>query len=267
MTELLVVELARRFWEQAGEIEPFPRELRRAVAYALPLGIVELPRLGLGGLRHYLTRRGLGCAPGGADRRLRAALVARVGQGLVFLDGTDPPDERRFSLAHELAHFLADYWLPRRRAARQVGPGSLEVLDGRRAATRVERIDAALASVALAAHVHLMERTPDGHPAGAAIGRAERAADALALELLAPTEVALAVLEVAPGRPAAALAERFGLPPGVAEAYAARLGPLESPAAPLLRRLGLADALAAARPLTSNLGPGSNFDAPGRKHS
>jgi hypothetical protein len=244
VTELLVLELAQRFWQRAGGEEPFPRELRRPLAYALPLGIVELPRLRPAALGRHLERRGLACRGlAAADRPLRAALVALAGHGFVFLDGTDPADERRFSLAHEVAHFLADYWWPRQRIERRVGPASLEVLDGRRPPTRVERIDAALGGLQLTAHVHLMERTPDGHVAGAAIDRAEQTADTLALELLAPAEQALSALGPAPADPARLLAERFGLPPAVARRYAAQLIQPEPPAAAELRRLGLADLL------------------------
>jgi hypothetical protein len=247
MTELLVTELARRFWELAGGEEPFPRGLRPAVAYALPLGVVELPRLGVATLRRYLEQRGAGY-PLGGDRPLRAALVARDGDGLVFLDGTDPDDERRFSLAHEVAHFLAGYWWPRRRVEQRVGRPGLEVLDGRRAPTGVERIDAALGRVELAAHVHLMERTADGHAAGAAIDAAERTADALAFELLAPAGTAVGSLRQARGDPAGALAARFGLPAGAARAYAEQLVRPARPADALLRRLGLGDVLDLSHP-------------------
>jgi Zn-dependent peptidase ImmA (M78 family) len=39
--------------------------------------------------------------------------MARAGHGFISLDGSDADDERRFSLAHELAHFLLDYQDPR----------------------------------------------------------------------------------------------------------------------------------------------------------
>lgn len=239
MSSLLVTELARQFWERAGEPGDFPRDLGRAVSFALPLVVVQLPSLRVAAAAAWLLRRGSACLDGIPDRPLRACLVAHRGQGLVFIDGTDPHDERRFSLAHEVAHFLADYWWPRTRAERRVGPGALEVLDGLRPPTRAERIDALLAHVTLGTHLHLMERTPDGHPAGVTITQAEQTADDLALELLAPADAVGEALGADDS--VAMLVERFGLPPAVAGRYADRLRQPEPPADTLFRRLGLVE--------------------------
>lgn len=241
MPVLFVAELAAAFWSLAGRPGLFPRDLQRALALALPVAVVELPGLRLAALADWLARHGAACPLGGPDRPLRAGLVARAGRGLVFLDGTDPDDERRFSLAHETAHFLADYWWPRRQAERRLGPAALEVLDSQRRPTPAERVDAALAGLALGPHVHLMERTPSGHPAGSARGAAEQAADALALELLAPEAEAGPIARAAASDQEAAteLAARFGLPPAVARAYAQTLRPAEGEGAALLRMLGL----------------------------
>lgn len=239
---LWVTETAERFWAAAGEPEPFPRSLRRAALNALPLGIVLLPRLRLEGIRHWLERQGVSCALETPDRPLRACLVTRFGHGLVFLDGADPEDEQRFSLAHELAHFLQDCDRPRRLVAERLGPAALEVLDGLRPPRPEERAHALLAGVALRAQVHLMERTPDGHLPSARITAAERSADRLAFELLAP---ATELLPAGPGRSGAPerrqlvarLVGEYGLPPVPAQQYAALLAPAPAPVHPLLQRL------------------------------
>jgi hypothetical protein len=243
---LWVGEAAAAFWERAGGEEPFPRNLRGPIAYALPLGVVLLPRLRVAGVDDWLAAQGLPCAVSVRDRPLRACLVARHGQGFVFVDGTDPDDEQRFSLAHELAHFLRDYAHPRDRAVARLGPDILAVLDGLRLPTHAERIDAVLASVPLGVHVHLMDRTPDGHPPGVREDAAERQADLLALELLAPRAAVEAAL--APPGPHAAdrraivacLTATFGLPAAIATAYAGTLAPAAPAPSPFLRRLGLA---------------------------
>lgn len=207
-------------------------------------GWFSCPGCAWGGVDDWLRRQEIRCALGLADRPLRACLVARHEQGLIFIDGTDPPDEQRFSLAHELAHYLRDYWLPRREASARLGPAILGVLDGERPPRRDERIDALVARVELGYHVHLLDRAPDGAVASAAVGRVERNADLLAYELLAPAAAVLRDLSGADPRERRAAATRrlcdtFGLPTAQAAQYAALLVALPAPSDGLLRRLGL----------------------------
>src|SRR5262245_40736818 len=100
---------ASDFWRAAGFLEPFPRSLERAIAWALPLVVVKLPSLTIERMQGWLANRNIAIDCPVGDRLLRASLLAYRGVGVVFLDGSDSPDEIRFSLAHEVAHFLLDY--------------------------------------------------------------------------------------------------------------------------------------------------------------
>lgn len=229
-----VCELAECFWETAGPPPPFPRDLTMPATVGLRVRVLALPNLCLAGVRDWLARCQIPCPLAGPERALRACLFTWAGAGFVFLDAGDPPGERRFSLAHEVAHFLRDYDAPRRVAAARLGPGVLDVLDGKRPATAVERIHAVLRHVPVAAHVHLLRRDADGEARSPAERAAELAADRLAFELLAPAEL----FAGAPDAAAAAhrLRGEFGFPPGPAAAYAAALFPAP-PADPLVGRL------------------------------
>src|SRR5262249_6861344 len=147
----------------------------------------KLPRLGLEELRRWLALRGVTLTRASGFHPLRGALIARAGRGLVFLDGSDSDDERRFSLAHEVAHFLYDYLDPRKRALCALGDPISEVLDGRRVPRPEERLSALLRDVELGIYAHWMERSPDGAVTTAAVLAGEDRADRLALELLAPS--------------------------------------------------------------------------------
>ncbi len=158
-----------------------------------------------------------------AGRKLRACMVARNGWGVIFLDAADGADERRYSLAHELAHFLMDYWWPRERVIAALGPGVAPALDGLRPATAEERLNALFAGVKVGGQEHLMERGPDESIVSARVLAAEDAADRLALELLAPAEEARRRIGNAGAEAGEVLRAAFGLPQAAARAYGAFL--------------------------------------------
>ncbi len=239
MTALWVHETAAWFWGQAGGApDAFPRDLEEAASWALPLGVVALPGLRIAAVDRWLAARESGPRLQLPDRALRACVLVHEGNGLLFFDGADEPAERRFSVAHEVAHFLVEHAVPRERARRRLGPAVAEVLDGRRPPSHGEQLAAILAGVRLDVRIHLMERTPDGHAPHRETSRAERLADDLAFELLAPLDEVRARQPAGAGREQIerALRDVFGLPAAPAGLYARRLAPTR-PEGTLFRRL------------------------------
>ena len=228
MTNKEVTAWAERFWLSVGHVEPFPRSLESSVAWALPLAVVKLPHLGLFNMNEWLIQKGVISRCPTQDRRLHACLFAKVGHGLVFLDGSDPDDERRFSLAHEVVHFISDYLEPRNRALALLGDAGRDVLDGRRSPTPEERLRGVLHNVELGTYTHLIERSSAGSVTSIQTLEAEDRADRLALELIAPRLTVLACLkkrQVIWRSPTALeiaqeiLAHEYGLPFSVAKRY------------------------------------------------
>ncbi len=181
--------MAELFWCLCGEEELFPRSLERYIALAVPLTIVKLPKLRIAGVESWLVRRGVPVRFGCDDRNLRGCLVAHRGEGVLFVDGADPDDERRMTVAHELGHFLADYWYPRIVVAKKLGAGATDVLDGLRPATVLERVQSTFASATLHVNLNFMERR-DG-VGDVRLWSTESRADRVALALLAPANAVL----------------------------------------------------------------------------
>lgn len=211
------------FWEYAGELEDFPRSLERPLAVALPVALVKLPKLTLHEIETWLRLRGVPFSFRCNSRAVRGCLVAFGGKGVIFLEGSDPSDEQRFTLAHEIAHFLVDYWEPRQKAISKLGDDISSVFDGRRPPTVNERLYAILSSTNLGIYIDVMERSSASE---ADTWRVENQADKVALALLAPPDSVLKISDLSSGKfddrlnsITKSLIEDFGLPESISKLY------------------------------------------------
>ena len=208
------------FW--AGEpSDLFPRDLELEAITRLPLALVELPSLRTDGVAEWLAEHDSPLEIHVAPRPLRAALIAYGGVGVIFIDAMLDPGERLVGIAHEIAHFLNDYLVPRDEVERTT-PDLVEVLDGLRSPTRDDALTALLAHVPVGVHTHLLSRTTRGEYGSMETERSEDRAARVAWELVAPQQ---AVADAAGDLSnefivVRTLQSRFGLPGEAARAYA-----------------------------------------------
>ena len=237
MARTAATDAAEFFWKAAGQKERFPRNLEAPASWGLPVAIVKLPRLWGVDIRRYLQNTFTGQLSVPDYLPLRGFMLAADGKGLLFLNGGDPRDEQRYSLAHEIAHFLLDYYLPRLRTIEILGSGICEVLDGHRHATVDERVHAVLAAAPIGMYEYRLCKAADLGSAPAIHDESEAAADELAVELLAPFNAAIKQMKgfraddnfgAFQSRLRAKLIKVFGLPvfaaEGIAAVYAGRCG-------------------------------------------
>jgi hypothetical protein len=234
-TPVWCADLAAQFWAAAGPPPRFPRDLLAPVAVGFPVTVIHRHRLSVARVVEWFTDRSIRLRLDELDRPLRACLVADRGQGFIFLEAADDPAERRFSLAHEVAHFLRDYWHLRETTNQRLGPNIQAVLDGHRAPTLEERVQAVLRNVPVGPFTHLLRRDESGRPLTPTESEAEAAADRLAFELLAPVSALGSIVNRASllGR----LVKEFGLPPAPAGRYAAILVPELIGSGPVIGRI------------------------------
>jgi hypothetical protein len=160
--------------------------------------VVKLPVVTVRAVGRWLRRHRRTPAFPPYQRDLMGCLYADGGHGFIFVCGADGPEEQRFTLGHDTAHFLVDYWWPRLQVLEALGPSAIDVLDGRRPARPGERASAILAHVRVGPHWHLIPRA-GGDPGGSVrIACAEDQADDLGLELLAPQKLVLQLLRDMP---------------------------------------------------------------------
>ena len=168
----------------------FPRDIELA-ALSQPVHVELILDLTLAKIDAWLHRY-LNWMPAVAmdNRRLRGCLVAHRGRALIFLEATETDEERRFTLSHELAHFIGHYLAARNLAIARLGPTIVAVLDGDRPPTAAERLSGVLARCPLGIFRDVLGRD-GGEPLTAAAERMEAEADAAAfLAIAPPAEVA-----------------------------------------------------------------------------
>ena len=188
MNKYLIENAASLFWEDVGTVPLYPRNLEDWFPFAYPLTVVWLPNLTIGAINDWAYKHRVGFQFPGNTARVLCGCLLPGDAGIIFVDANDSASEQRFTIAHELAHFLFDYFLPRERAIRLLGKEILEVLEGKRKPTPEERLDGVLADVPLRIPGHLMNRPERGVPSNAVLDIEDRA-DRLALELLAPATI------------------------------------------------------------------------------
>jgi hypothetical protein len=221
-------EIVDSFWKLVGEQEAFPRTLERSISLALPIALVKLPCLDLRSIENWLLRRNVQYLFDCENRTVRGCLVAFGGKGIVFVDGTDSLNELRFTVAHETAHFLIDYWQPRNKSSRKYGPSILEVFDGLREPSIDERVYSIINGTPIGLFTDMMERKSQNELNET--WQVENQADKVALALLAPPEAVYKVVDSSRRSFTerkqdieSALISTFGLTESVASSYGADL--------------------------------------------
>ena len=214
------------FWERAGGRKGFPADIGYAVMAALEVYIEEVDGLTTVVAASYAGRSGEA-----VERALRGCILVNRAGGGILVEERDDDAQKRFTVAHEAAHYILEVRRWRERAADRMGSDFVDALYGFREATATERIDAWLHNVRSDTFTHFMDRAPDGGYGYARMSEAECVADDLALEILAPfsdMKDALSSL----GRmnfgeslsAARRIAERrYGLPGMIAARYASRV--------------------------------------------
>ena len=242
-----ISSIAKEFWRQVGFESQPPYDIQGAVNLILPVDIICLSELSIRKIDLWLKSRGISIPIEIGDRALHGFILAFKGSGFIFINGTDHEDERRYTIAHEVSHFILDYKIPRDKAAEKLGAGILEVLDGQREATTAERIDGILSSISVRPFTHLLEKSGDGSFISSDVFDAENDADSLALELLAPASVVIretrSKSEKIPfaefkDKCSRLLVDKYGITNSISDNYATRLAYSVTGGPSLLSKLG-----------------------------
>lgn len=216
------------FWKRAGGRFDYPADIAYAATCALDVYVDEVAGLTPVSAAAHIGREEL-CPLGGADERsLHGCVIVSRSGAAVLVEKCDDEAEKRFTIAHEVSHYIVEVKQRHERAADRMGRDFADTLYGLREPTLTELIDAWLNNTRSEAFAHFMDRTPGGGYGCSRTLEAECLADDLALEILAPRSEITAVIS-SMGlseslKVARRVAERrFGLPNDIADRYAGRV--------------------------------------------
>lgn len=227
---LKVKQVAEDFWKPLLPYRTFPVDIERAIAFSnLPLHINLIPRLDIDYVNQWIQANHFPARTNKDNCALHGFLLAREGQGVVFVNGSDKREERRFTIAHELAHFLLDYHLPRINYLNLYGESIMDILDGKRLPTIEERLAFVISDLPSPFFAHSLDNNGITAYERSQIWNTEWRTDALALELLAPFHIVISSLkkqkpekrfEPIFRQASNLLVTDFGLPPTLSGSYA-----------------------------------------------
>lgn len=228
-----IKQVAEGFWKPLLPFRTFPVDIERAIAFSnLPLHIDLIPGLEIDHVNQWIRVNQFPARIDKDNCALHGFLLARGGHGIIFVNGTDKREERRFSIAHELAHFLLDYQLPRINYLKLYGDSILEILDGKRLPTFEERLAFVVSELPTPIFAHALDNSRITSYERNQVWSAEWRTDTLAFELLAPFNIVISSLkkqkpekrfEPIFRQASNLLTTDFGLPSTLAGSYAKHL--------------------------------------------
>lgn len=181
-----IERIAREFW---STVEPAYRsnfDIVSAVDASLTIDLVAVKQLSLRKIESWLASRTITIEIDVNDRSLHGALLIRGNSVLMFVEDAEDELQQRFTVAHEVSHFLLDYQVPKERAILALGKEIEDVLNGNLPANNTQLALSVIKGINIDPYTFLIEKTGNGSFLNWANFNSENEADYLALELLAP---------------------------------------------------------------------------------
>jgi hypothetical protein len=94
-----IQEIAKKFWQPVALFRNYPVDIERVVALSdLPLTIEIIPYLDLSKVIQWINDYNFPAYIDAENKKLHGFLLVRKDQGVIFVNGTDSQEERRFTI-------------------------------------------------------------------------------------------------------------------------------------------------------------------------
>lgn len=228
-----IERIAREFWLTVDQEYRDGFDIVNAIDTSVFINLRRIKELSLKKLEEWLKEMTDQEEFNIDDRHLHGALIIKGPSIFMFVEASEDEVQQRFTVAHEVSHFLLDYHLPKERAILALGKEIEDVLNGNLPPSNIQRTLSAIKGVDIAPYSFLIEKTGNGSFENWSNFNAENEADYLALELLAPRARVISETISSTKRLAYSqftrkskeiLIEKYRIPVRIADQYASELG-------------------------------------------
>ncbi len=181
-----IERIAREFWSTVDQVYRDSFDIVSAVDASLIIDLVMIKELSLQKIETWLAERTISIEFDVNDRGLHGALMIKTGSVFMFVEDSQNEIQQRFTVAHEVSHFLLDYHVPKEKAILALGKEIEDVLNGNLAASNPQLALSVIKGITIDPYTFLIENNGNGSFLSWSNFNSENEADYLALELLAP---------------------------------------------------------------------------------
>lgn len=181
-----IERIAREFWATSYAEFRYNYDIIKVVESSPNVHLIRIPQLNPTKITSWLTSRKIDIPVENNDRSLDGALLIQNGTVIMFIDTAENDIRQRYTLAHQVSHFLLAYQMPKERAIIKLGKEIAAALKDDTEAPVTQLVQSALQGMTGAAYTLLIEKSEDAFPSDRLNLLPESPADTLALELLAP---------------------------------------------------------------------------------
>ena len=235
-----IERIAREFWATTHAEFRYNYDIVKVVESSLNVQLIRMPQLSPKNITSWLSDHDMNIPLENNERNLHGALIIQNGAVLMFIDTTENDTRQRYTLAHQVSHFLLDYQMPKERTIMTLGKEIAGVLKGNAEASVEQLVQSAFNGMTDKVYTLFIEKD-EAIPS-------ENPADSLALELLAPryqiiheTAAKSILLSYAPFKRKCRelLIGKYRIPSEIAHKYASDLAGSVMNKSSFLSRLGI----------------------------
>lgn len=243
-----IERIARKFWATTQAEFRYDYDIVKAVESSLNVHLIRMQQLNPTKIISWLASHNMDIPFESKATHLNGALLIKNDNVIMFIDAAENAVQQRYTLAHQVSHFLLNYQMPKERAIMTLGKEIAQVLSGNTEASVTQLVQSTVSNITGNVYTLLIEKWDESTSFDWELLRTKDPAVSLTLELLAPryqiineTASVGARLRYSPFKRKCQelLIDKYRIPSEIAHKYASELAGSVTSGPSFLSKLGI----------------------------